>query len=132
MQASRFNVQVPLPDRNEVFLMNTFSLAASSQTTATDHALFDGTFDFGHDPAAVSDFFEQAVQGRLDQLLQLQPRQVTIANGLLTHGVKRQTQVDVTLQGLGFTPEKDLRTGAIRKWLGKVARAFPMPTTGTE
>ena len=25
MQASRFNVQVPLPDRNEVFLMNTFS-----------------------------------------------------------------------------------------------------------
>src|SRR5512134_1763185 len=25
MHASRFNVQVPLPDRNEVFLMNTFS-----------------------------------------------------------------------------------------------------------
>src|SRR3970040_242706 len=25
MQASRFNVQVPLPDRNEVFLINTFS-----------------------------------------------------------------------------------------------------------
>ena len=25
MQASRFNVQVPLPDRDEVFLMNTFS-----------------------------------------------------------------------------------------------------------
>ena len=25
MQASRFNVQVPLADRNEVFLMNTFS-----------------------------------------------------------------------------------------------------------
>ncbi len=25
MQPSQFNVQVPLPDRNEVFLMNTFS-----------------------------------------------------------------------------------------------------------
>ncbi|MBI4886195.1 MAG: radical SAM protein [Acidobacteria bacterium] len=36
MQASRFNVQVPLPDRDEVFLMNTFSdsqLLASSDVT---------------------------------------------------------------------------------------------------
>lgn len=80
-----------------------FSLTASSQTTTTDQALFDGTFDFSHDPAAVSSFFQQAVQGRLDQLLQLQPPQVTIAMGRLTHGVKRQTQVDVTLPFLQRT-----------------------------
>ena len=37
MQASRFNVQVPVPDRDEVFLMNTFSdaqLLVSSDVAA--------------------------------------------------------------------------------------------------
>jgi len=81
----------------------TFSLTASSQTTTTDQALFDGTFDFSHDPAAVSSFFQQAIEGRLDELLQVQPKQVTIAQGLLTHGVRRQTQVDVTLPFLKTT-----------------------------
>jgi CubicO group peptidase (beta-lactamase class C family) len=32
---------------------------------------------------------------------------------------------DLIVVRLGFTPEKDLRTGALGKWLGRVARAFP-------
>ncbi len=32
---------------------------------------------------------------------------------------------DLIVVRLGFTPEKDLRTGALGKWLGRVARTFP-------
>jgi CubicO group peptidase (beta-lactamase class C family) len=39
---------------------------------------------------------------------------------------------DLIIVRLGFTPEKDLRTGAIRVWLGRVARAFPLTAKGTE
>ncbi len=39
---------------------------------------------------------------------------------------------DLIIVRLGMTPEKDLRTGAIRQWLGKVARAFPVTANGTE
>jgi hypothetical protein len=75
----------------------TFALNATWQSTTTDTALLDATFDFSHDPAAVSDFFQQAVQGKLDGLLQTQPAQVAIAAGKLSHGIKRQTHVDVSL-----------------------------------
>ncbi len=37
---------------------------------------------------------------------------------------------DLIIVRLGFTPEKDLRTGAIRVWLGRVARAFPVSAQG--
>jgi CubicO group peptidase (beta-lactamase class C family) len=40
---------------------------------------------------------------------------------------------DLIIVRLGYTAEKDLRTGAIRKWLGSVARAFPVSAAnGTE
>jgi CubicO group peptidase (beta-lactamase class C family) len=39
---------------------------------------------------------------------------------------------DLIIVRLGMTPEKDLRTGAIRKWLGRVATAFPVAAQGTE
>jgi len=39
---------------------------------------------------------------------------------------------DLIIVRLGFTPEKDLRTGAIRVWLGRVARAFPVAAKGRE
>ncbi|MGH8241308.1 MAG: serine hydrolase domain-containing protein, partial [Steroidobacteraceae bacterium] len=39
---------------------------------------------------------------------------------------------DLIIVRLGFTPEKELRTGAIRVWLGRVARAFPVTAQGTE
>jgi CubicO group peptidase (beta-lactamase class C family) len=38
---------------------------------------------------------------------------------------------DLIIVRLGFTPEKDLRTGAIRVWLGRVARTFPVAEQGT-
>ena len=35
---------------------------------------------------------------------------------------------DLIVVRLGFTPEKDLRTGELGKWMGRVARAFsPSP-----
>ncbi len=50
MQPSMFNVQVPLPERNEVFLMNTFSdaqLLVSPDVTGLLDRIKDGqsTFD---------------------------------------------------------------------------------------
>jgi len=74
-----------------------FSFTAASQSTATDTALFDATFDFSHDQASVIGFLQQAIQGKLDDLLKTQPAQVDIAVGKLTHGVKRQTSIDVSL-----------------------------------
>lgn len=81
----------------------TFSFTASSQSTTTDRALFDGTFDFSHDPASVSGFLQSALRGRLDELLAVQPAQVTIAAGQLSHGISRQTHVDVSLPFMDST-----------------------------
>jgi len=43
---------------------------------------------------------------------------------------------DLIIVRLGLTPEKDLRTGALKDWMGRVARTFPsianMPSAGTE
>jgi CubicO group peptidase (beta-lactamase class C family) len=37
---------------------------------------------------------------------------------------------DLVIVRLGLTPEKDLRTGALRDWIGRVARTFPAAATG--
>jgi CubicO group peptidase (beta-lactamase class C family) len=39
---------------------------------------------------------------------------------------------DLIIVRLGFTPEQDLRTGALGQWLGRVARTFPAAAQGTE
>jgi hypothetical protein len=39
---------------------------------------------------------------------------------------------DLIVVRLGYTPEKDLRTGELGKWMGRVARAFPATVKGTE
>jgi hypothetical protein len=74
-----------------------FALNSAYQSTTSDEALLDATFDFSHDSASVSTFFQQAVQGQFDILLANQPSQVKLAAGKISHGVKRQTHVDVTL-----------------------------------
>lgn len=74
-----------------------FSFNAAYQSTTTSEALFDATFDFSHDPASVSNFLQQAIQGKLDDLLATQPSQVQIATGKISHGIKRQTNIDVSL-----------------------------------
>jgi hypothetical protein len=74
-----------------------FSLNDAWQSTTTGQALLDATFDFSRDPGAVAGFFQQAVQGRLDNLFLQQPPQVRIAAGRLSHGVTRQTSIDVSL-----------------------------------
>ncbi len=37
---------------------------------------------------------------------------------------------DLIIVRLGLTPEKDLRTGALRDWIGRVARTFPVTAAG--
>jgi hypothetical protein len=80
-----------------------FELSATYQSTTTDQALLDATFDFSHDPASVAGFFQQAVQGNLDKLLETQPPQVTLAAAKISHGTRRQTQIDVTLPFMSST-----------------------------
>jgi len=74
-----------------------FALNATYQSTTTQQALLDATFDFSHDAGTVSTFFQQAVQGKFDQLLMNQPAQVKLGVAKLSHGVKRQAQIDVSL-----------------------------------
>ena len=45
-----------------------FELTATYQSTTTDQALLDATFDFSDGSAAVLNFFQQALQGKLDDL----------------------------------------------------------------
>jgi hypothetical protein len=39
---------------------------------------------------------------------------------------------DLIIVRLGLTPEKDLRTGALGQWLGRLARTFPDTRTSGE
>jgi CubicO group peptidase (beta-lactamase class C family) len=39
---------------------------------------------------------------------------------------------DLIIVRLGLTPEKDLRTGALMRWMGRVARTFPASVTSGE
>ena len=74
-----------------------FELTATYQSTTTDQALLDATFDFSDNSAAVLNFFQQALQGKLDDLFLTHDRRIAINTGKISHGIRRQTQVDVTL-----------------------------------
>src|SRR5688572_13622272 len=58
MQPSKFNVQVPLPDRNEVFLLNTFSdaqLLVSRDVTDLIERVSRGDTGFGAEESETLD-----------------------------------------------------------------------------
>ena len=74
-----------------------FELTATYQSTTTDQALLDATFDFKDGSAAVLNFFQQALQGKLDDLFLAHDARIAINTGKISHGIRRQTQVDVTL-----------------------------------
>src|SRR5262249_47893512 len=48
-------------------------------------------------------FFQSALQGNLDDLLTRQPAQVTIGVAQLSHGISRQTHIDVSLPFMDIT-----------------------------
>lgn len=81
----------------------TFELTATYQSTTTDQALLDASFDFAQDDGTVSAFFQQAVRGQLDDLFSKPHPRIKIGTGKITHGIKRQSQVDVTLPFLKAT-----------------------------
>ncbi len=74
-----------------------YDFAATFQSTTTNTALLDIVFDFSQDTAAVGQAFENAVNGRLDDLLLNPVKGVTLNAAALTHGVKRQSHVELTL-----------------------------------
>ena len=74
-----------------------FSLSATYQNTATTTALIDAVFDFSGDNAGdAAACLQSALEGRLDDLLGEHPG-VTLNQGVLTHGVRRQSTVELTL-----------------------------------
>jgi hypothetical protein len=76
----------------------TFSLSATYQNTATTDALFDAVFDFGKDATDAGKCLELALDGQIGALLAGDPHPaMTLNQAVLTHGVKRQSTVELTL-----------------------------------
>ena len=74
-----------------------FELEAAYQSATVREALLDAEFDFSRDPGSVGALFEQAVQGRWEDLLVTHHPQIKIGAGKISHGTRRRTQIDVTL-----------------------------------
>lgn len=91
-----------------------FEVAAAFQSTTSDEALVDAHFDFSKDAAQVSAIFQDAVRGKLDALFTQPHPQIRLNSGTLTHRIRRQTQVDVTLPFVSF------RTMHINEAMAKV------------
>ena len=84
------------------------SFAAAYHSSTTRQALLDATFDFSRDTANVSRLFQDAVSGNLDALLTTPHPQVSLATATLTHAVKRQATIDVTLPFVGALESQHL------------------------
>jgi hypothetical protein len=77
-----------------------FQLIGTYQKATTTTALVDVVFDFdasGAVPAQLTKLAIGAIDGDLDQILVQDIAGVTLKQGVLTHGVKRQTHLDVTM-----------------------------------
>lgn len=77
----------------------TFEFAATYQKTTTRTALFDIDFDFAAQGVGAS--LREAIDGKFDGLLVEERPGVTLNAAELTHGVKRQTHVELTLPFFG-------------------------------
>lgn len=75
----------------------TFALHAAFSASSTSQALLDLGFDCSGDETAALALFQQALGGHVDDLLRRTPRVVTVHGGVLTHGISRQTHIDVSL-----------------------------------
>lgn len=69
----------------------------SYQKTTTKTALMDVTFDFDADEATARAQLKKALQGDVSQLLAKQMPGVKLNKGVLTHGMKRRTHIEVNL-----------------------------------
>jgi organic radical activating enzyme len=75
----------------------TFSLSAAYQNTSTTDALFDAVFDFGKDAADAGRCLALALDGQIGDLMAGDPHPaMTLNRAVLTHGVKRQSNVELT------------------------------------
>lgn len=73
----------------------------SFQKTTTKNALLDITFEFNHENAAATwTHLQKAINGDFHDLLKKEPHElpgVTLNKAVLTHGIKRNTHLDVGL-----------------------------------
>ncbi len=79
-----------------------FSFAATYQSTTTKTALLDISFDFSK---SVGDLLARAIDGDFDSLLITPKKGVTLNTASLTHGIKRQSHVEVTIPFFKFTSD---------------------------
>lgn len=74
-----------------------FTFAATYQKATTRTALLDVDFDFSQNAATVGEFLQKAVSGDFDALLVERIPGVTLNLATLSHGINRQSHVEVTL-----------------------------------
>ena len=77
-----------------------FEFLGKYQKTTTRTGLLNVEFDFnanGVNPVSLTDLFRKAIDGDFDTLLVQKPAGVTLHQGTLTHEVKRQSHIEITL-----------------------------------
>ncbi|MCW5980252.1 MAG: hypothetical protein KIT09_19365 [Bryobacteraceae bacterium] len=74
-----------------------FEFAAAWARAASDSALLDVEFDFGAARSDLATLWQAALDGEFTNLLLKSRRDVSLRAGVLTHGVRRHTHVDVSL-----------------------------------
>lgn len=74
-----------------------FDMAAAYQSATSREALIDITFDFSRDSEAVSSLFRMAVEGRFEDLFGAPHPQIKIRAGKISHGIRRQAEIHISL-----------------------------------
>jgi hypothetical protein len=97
-------------------LQKTYSLSftANYQSASTSDALLDAEFDFAVDAADAAACLGSALNGELEPLLGGAHPSLTLHQGVLTHGIRRQSTVELTL------PYFDQKTIHINDVLGSI------------
>ena len=75
----------------------TFSINATYTKTTTTTALVDAEFDFGVARSAAAEALRLSLLGRFDDLIGTSRPGVTVSEGMLTHGIRRESHVAVAL-----------------------------------
>ena len=72
-------------------------LAVTYQSTVAGTALLDVELDFAQDDGSLGGLLQECLAGSFDRLLTKTPAGVTLRTATLTHGIRRERHVDLTL-----------------------------------
>jgi hypothetical protein len=98
----------------------TFSVTAALSRATTSTALIDVEFDFAQQRPEVAEALRTALEGRFDAFLDDDVPGVTVHEAVLTHGIKRESSIQVVLP---FFDHKKMHTNEALARLSRVSQS---------